>query len=84
MATENTNDPVLFFKLKGSYYQLKEILSVRQLRKPVAGFDGVDRDWVVRVSKDAMSETAKDKHRAIWATAAEIQPLLDYLERENG
>lgn len=69
-----------FFRVKNDFFQLTHILSVRKVATPSKGKDGVKRDWIVIVSKDAIGSDCGSKYQNIWCSSKEIRSLLEYME----
>jgi len=78
----NEDKTMRFVKLRGDYYALDEIRSVRKLNKPSKGHDGVERTRVVRVTEAAMG-TEESKYCSIWLSEDEAEELLKLIEQES-
>lgn len=70
---------MMFVNLKGNYYAVSSIISVRKTRSS-KGTDGVSRNIVVRVTPDAVGTPTKSEHCNIWCSEEEAADLYKFLE----
>ncbi len=66
---------VKFVEIKGGYFNLSAILSVRKAPKRT-GTDGVTRNWIIQVTPYSIGGSMNPKHSSLWCSDEEVTEVL--------
>ena len=71
-----------FVSLKGNYYNLSQILAVKQVPSS-KGKDKVMRSWIVVLSPDVVGGPRAAKYTSVWCSDNEVKDVLKVMQEIN-